>query len=142
MIKTNKMRIACVLLIVALILGFEGCAVTVSNGGDDGVAASEIALGEGEKQFLLTVTDSEGDESTYRINTDKETVGDALLELKIIEGEQGPYGMYIKTVNGITADFSDGGNYWAFYVNGEYATAGVDMTQIDESAVYSLRVQR
>ena len=59
----------------------------------------------------------------------------------IIEGEQGPYGLYVKAVNGVYADYDTDGAYWAFYINGEYAETGVDMTEIDETAVYSFRYE-
>ena len=33
------------------------------------------------------------------------------------------------------------GKYWAFYVNGEYASAGVDATDITEGATYAFKVE-
>ena len=56
-------------------------------------------------------------------------MGDALTELGLIEGEDSEYGLYVKTVNGITADYDTDGHYWAFYVDGEYAQTGVDATR-------------
>ena len=58
--------------------------------------------------------------------------------MRIITGEMGPYGMYIKTVNGILADYDVDQTYWAFYVDGEYALSGVDTTPIEAGRVYSL----
>ena len=49
---------------------------------------------------------------------------------------------YVKKVNGITADYDADQTYWAFYVNGEYATAGVDSTTIEEGATYSFKVEK
>ena len=46
-----------------------------------------------------------------------------------------------RCVNGITADYDTDGKYWAFYINGEYATTGVDATEIDEEAVYTFAVE-
>ncbi|MBQ2119193.1 MAG: DUF4430 domain-containing protein, partial [Clostridia bacterium] len=48
------------------------------------------------------------------------------------------YGLYVKKVNGITADYDTDKAYWAFYLNGEYASTGVDSTDIDENVKYSL----
>ena len=92
--------------------------------------------------FLFTVVDKDGNETDFEIHTDKKTVGDALLELKLIDGDDGDYGLYVKTVNGITADYDVDKTYWAFYVNGEYATAGVDSTDIKEGASYSFKVEK
>ena len=57
--------------------------------------------------------------STLEIHTDQETVGAALLELGLIAGEESEYGLFIKTVNGLTADYDTDGVYWAFYIDGE-----------------------
>lgn len=142
--------ILCMVLIVAMALSTVGC-----NGSKDGGAASGDAgaqagaevqreggeLGEGSKEFALTVTDKDGNETQFEIHTDKEMVGEALQELNLIYGEEGEYGLFVKTVNGITADYDTDGVYWAFYVNGEYATSGVDVTQITEGDSYALKVE-
>ena len=99
-------------------------------------------LGEGETSFSFTVIDDEGNETSFKINTDKSTVGEALLENELIAGEEGDYGLYVKTVNGITADYDKDQTYWAFYINGEYATSGVDQTKINESDIYSFKIQQ
>lgn len=99
-------------------------------------------LGEGETKFTLTVVDKEGNETLFEIHTEKETVGDALLELNLIEGEDGAYGLYVKTVNGITADYDADQTYWAFYINGEYASTGVDTTKITAGDSYSFQVEK
>ena len=85
--------------------------------------------------------DQEGNETAFEIHTDKETVGEALLELGLIAGDESEYGLYVKTVNGITADYDKDGVYWAFYVNGEYAQTGVDSTSITEGDSYSFKVE-
>ncbi len=99
-------------------------------------------LGEGTTQFAFTVVDKDDNETAFEIHTDKEIVGEALLELDLIEGEAGAYGLYVKTVNGITADYDVDQTYWAFYVNGEYATSGVDTTPIEEGMTYTFKVEK
>lgn len=101
--------------------------------------ASETVLGEGKTEFPFTVVDKEGNETVFEIHTDKETVGEALLELDLIAGEDAEYGLYVKIVNGITADYDKDGTYWAFYINGEYASTGVDSTTIKEGDSYSFK---
>ena len=83
----------------------------------------------------------ENRETAFQIHTDKETVGDALLELGLIAGEEGAYGLYVKTVNGLTVDYDTDGKYWAFYTNGEYAVSGVDTTTIEAGITYSFKVE-
>ncbi|MBQ3103609.1 MAG: DUF4430 domain-containing protein, partial [Oscillospiraceae bacterium] len=99
-------------------------------------------LGEGATSFDLTVVDGDGNESAFTVNTDETTVGAALLALDFIAGDEGEYGLYVKTVNGITADYDVDGTYWAFYVNGEYATSGVDTTDITADTDYALKVEK
>lgn len=90
---------------------------------------------------MFTVVDQDGNETPFEIHTDKETVGEALSELGLIDGEEGEYGLYVKTVNGVTVDYDTDGKYWAFYVNGEYAATSVDTTPITADASYSFKVE-
>ena len=99
-------------------------------------------LGEGATQFAFTVIDKDDNETAFEIHTDKEIVGEALLELELIDGEASAFGLFVKTVNGITADYDVDQTYWAFYVNGEYATSGVDTTPIEEGMTYTFKVEK
>ena len=74
---------------------------------------------------------------TFTIHTDEDTVGDALISLGLIAGEDSQFGLYVKQVNGMSADYDVDQTYWAFYVNGEYGMTGVDSTTIVESDIYS-----
>ena len=99
-------------------------------------------LGEGSKSFEFSVVDLEGNETWFEIHTDEEIVGAALLAVELISGDEGPYGLYVKEVNGISADYDKDKTYWAFYVNDEYGTSGVDTTAIKEGDVYSFRIAK
>lgn len=137
----------CAVLFVMMALMAVGCNDTPKDTLSDtaatqeGTPVTEQALGEGNTKFTLTVADKEGSETAFEIHTDKETVGEALTELELIDGEQSAYGLYVKTVNGITADYDKDGVYWAFYINDEYASAGVDSTTIVETDRYAFRLQ-
>ena len=140
-----KSFIICAVLIAAAAFSVTGCGNSeVSAPAPVETAATQTAatvLGEGSVGFALTVADKDGNETNFEIHTDKETVGDALSKLGLIDGEEGAYGLYVKTVNGITADYDKDGVYWAFYVNGEYASSGIDLTPVEEGASYSLRIE-
>lgn len=99
-------------------------------------------LGEGETTFNFIVVDKEKNESAFEIHTDETIVGEALLQLGLIQGDESEFGLYVKTVNGIHADYDTDGTYWAFYVDGEYATSGVDTTEITEGSTYSFKVEK
>lgn len=96
-----------------------------------------IEFGEGANSFFFEV--AVGDHSvTFLINTDETVVGKALLAHQIIAGDEGAYGLYVKTVNGILADYDADASYWAFYKDGEMMMTGVDMTEIENGAHYEM----
>ena len=97
----------------------------------------DTELGEGSKTLVVKV-EVEENSVTFTIHTDAETVGEALLNLGLIAGEESQYGLYIKQVNRMTADYDIDQTYWGFYINGEYAMSGADTTPISEGEVYSL----
>lgn len=146
-------RIISVLLLVVMAFAFCSCDKISSfkpfegKETQDTLPSNELetpqinTVGEGALSFAFEVYNQDGSVSSVTIKTSKKTVGEALVELGIIEGEQGPYGLYVKAVNGVYADYDTDGAYWAFYINGEYAETGVDMTEIDETAVYSFRYE-
>lgn len=128
-----------ILLAFACVISLASCGNSVDVKGlwEKAEYTSDAEFGKGEKTATVVVKIEE-QSVTFTINTDKETVGEALLEHKLITGENGEYGMYIKSVNGITADYDIDKSYWGFYVDGEYASSGVDTTKIDEKVTYSL----
>ena len=91
-------------------------------------------LGEGSSLFYLEVGFADGSTASYAIHSDAETVGAALSDLELIEGENGMY----TTVCGKTLDWDADHMYWAFYIEGEYASTGLDDTPITQEAHYAL----
>ena len=122
--------ILCIVLIAAMAL-FTGCSDKKAN-----------TVGDGDKSFTFIVVDGEGAEETFEVKTDAQTVGEALMDEGLIEGEEGQYGLYVKVVNGITADYDKDGTYWAFYIGEEYAMTGVDMTDIEDGETYAFKVEK
>lgn len=136
--------ILCMMLVAATTLIMTGCNDKATQEVTPGTSVSveSNVLGEGDTKFTLSVVDQDGNETQFEIHTDKETVGEALLECGLVEGDEGEFGLYVKKVNGIEADYDKNGTYWAFYINGEYATTGVDSTTITEGDTYSLKVEK
>ena len=129
----------CAVLIAAMALTTMGCTTqqTEAPQGDDTTTTTAATV-----TFVFQVIDAEGTTEVFNITTDKKTVGEALLAENRIAGENGDYGLYVKTVNGITADYDVDGTYWAFYVNGAYAMSGVDKTTAENGATYAFKVER
>ncbi len=148
--KKTLSLVLCIVLIAAIALFTAGCNDNKDTGSNTTTTPTEqtteaskaTTIGEGEKSFSFTVTDIDGNSTEFLVLTDEATVGEALLEAKLIEGEEGQYGLYVKKVNGITADYDVDGTYWAFYIDGEYAMTGVDMTDIVEGASYSFKQEK
>ncbi len=114
----------------------------VQGSANQGVSDGTEILGEGETEFFFTVIDEKGYKTNFTIHTDEKIVGDALQKVGLISGEAGEFGLYVKTVNGITADFDKDGSYWSFYIDNGYAMTGVDKTEIVPGARYSFKVER
>ena len=147
--KKSLSYFLCMMLIVAMALFTNGCGDNKKNETGDDVKTEQNApagekqvLGEGETVFDFTVVHQEGEEKQYEIHTDKSTVGEALVELGLIAGDQGDYGLYVKTVDGETLDYDTDGKYWAFYENGEYGMTGVDLTEIKEGVSYAFKAEK
>ena len=128
----------CIVLIAAMAL-LAGCNDNTTT--SDPVSSDITETQKAEKSFTFVVVDASGKETSFEISSGKTTVGEALLDEGLIAGEDGQYGLYVKTVNGITLDFDADGKYWAFYVNGEYGMSGVDATEIVDGDTYSFKAE-
>lgn len=125
-------------LILALVMSLSLVACGGNNSSNDSKnndSQTETPVGIA---FTVVVKDLDGNETKFEYTSDAASVGEALLAEGLIEGDEGEYGLYVNTVNGITADWDKDQTYWAFYINDEYATTGVDQTEITEGATYSL----
>lgn len=122
----------------------ESASTTEETAEEQAVADVEDTmeyLGEGDSTFAFEVITEDEISQMFEIKTDADTVGEALLELELIAGDDSEYGLYVKTVNGVTIDPDTEGKYWAFYINGEMAPTGVDTADIEEGATYTLAVE-
>ena len=130
--------VLCMVLIVAMALSMTACTNNTPDSSDAGQEQGQSV----EQSFTFEVVDKDGNVTTFDITTDKATVGEALLEEGLIKGEDGQYGLYVTEVNGIVADYNIDQTYWAFYVDGAYASSGVDMTDVVDGATYSFKVEK
>ena len=97
----------------------------------------------GSKAFTLEVIDDQGAEKAYSGKTDAEYLADLMKELQAqgdfsYEGETGEYGLFISTVNGLTADYDTNGAYWSIMVNGEYGQYGADAQPVADGDDFQL----
>ncbi len=159
MLKKNKLFsvILAFALSAAVAVSFTGCSsndnttssssstsVTESSSSEESSASESsegTTIGEGETEFVFEVVLDDGSTTLFNVKTDETTVGAALLDLGLIAGDESEYGLYVKTVNGVTADYDTDGKYWAFYIDGEYASTGVDSTDIVPGSTYSFKIE-
>ena len=135
--RTNKIAAAAVLALM-LVLGLTACGKKeASNLWDNAKWTEDASLGEGSKTVEVEI-EMEEKSITLTIASDKDILGEILLDHEVIEGEMGAYGMYIKSVNGVQADYDVDQAYWAVYQDGEYLMTGVDSTEVSDGAHYEL----
>ncbi|MCL2588296.1 MAG: DUF4430 domain-containing protein [Oscillospiraceae bacterium] len=127
------------LLVLLLLAGTVACGERApAPPAPDEVLGEELQpIGQGETVFQFTVTDPDGVIMGWDVATDEETVGAALVAVGLIAGHEGEWGLMVTEVNGVTADWDADGAFWAFYMDGEFATAGVDATYIEAGVLYA-----
>ena len=134
--QTVQSRII-ILLSALLILCLVSCRETKTDFWKDAIYTEDTTLGTGEKTITVTV-EAEEKSVVFTVKTDKATLGDALVENQLVEGEQGDYGLYIKSVNGMRADYEKDGCYWSVLIGEESAMTGVDSITIQDGGAYTL----
>lgn len=130
----KKTALLSVLLIIATVFALVSCAS--ADPWDNAIYTENTTLGEGSITYYLEVIVEEHS-VTFTMKTDKTNLGEALRESGIVEGEESSYGLYIKTVNGILADYDKDASFWGITKDGE-STFGADTITIDDGAHYEL----
>ena len=121
--KTRNIVIA-VCLLVVLAVG----AVLIYN-------AYKPAAQTGDKNITVVVVHKDESKKEFQINTSAETLRAACEEQKLIAGDESEYGLYVKTVDGETAN--DGAQeWWCLTKDGEMVMTGVDDTMIADGEQY------
>ncbi len=139
--KTNLKKrlsfIVCIVLVAAMALTAIGCknnkTEKTSSGADD--AQSKVS-------FTFTVVHKNGDTKSFDIVTVKDTVGEALKDEKLISGDEGAFGIYVKTVDGETLVYEVDGYWWALYKDDEQLMTGADKTPVEQGASYSFKAEK
>ena len=91
----------------------------------------------GAKEIDVIVIHGDETKNTFAYQTDAEYLGEVLLKNKLAEGEMGSYGLFIKTVDGETADDSKQ-QWWCITKGGESVTTGADSLPIADGDQFEL----
>ena len=124
--KTGKriwLALAAVILAAAVLLGVY--------------TLTRPAAVPGGKTIEAQVLTPDGMDDTFTITTDAEYLRGALESINLIAGSESEYGLFVTTVNGVTADDSKQ-QWWCFTKDGEMLQTGVDSTPIANSEHYEI----
>ncbi len=95
------------------------------------------AATEGSKNITVEVIHRDTSLNTFTYSTDREYLGEVLKDEGLVSGEEGPYGMFIKSVDGETADESNQ-EWWCITKNNEKLGTSADQTPIADGEKYEL----
>ena len=104
----------------------------------DAKYTEDAEVGAGAKTFTLTVT-ADGESVVLTVHTDKDNLADALLEYGLVEGDDSQYGLYVKKVNGILADYSVDQHYWNLLENGKATSTGASGVSVTDGTNYEFK---
>lgn len=121
-----------VLIIAAVVLILIAAALLIIEGSKKPVPI------EGAKTITVTVMQEGVENKVFTIHTDAEFLRGALEQEKLVEGTESQYGLYVTTVDGVTADDSQR-QYWCFKDgNGDDLTVGVDSAPIADGDAFQI----
>ena len=143
-ITQNKVIIVSIalLLFMTTLLSACGPREVLPQVWDNATYTQDTTLGDGTKTVYVYVTAA--DKSIkLTVKTDAEKLSDALLALGLVDGEQGDYGLYVKTVNGMLADYDIDASWWGFNKvlsdgTREMMMVGIDGATIADGEAYEL----
>ncbi len=95
---------------------------------------------QGAKTITVDIVTPAGETTTTKtvtIHTDAEFLRGALDQEKLIAGDESEYGIYIKTVDGITANEANQ-EWWCITKGGETLFTGADSTPIADGDHFEL----
>ena len=132
-------RMLALILALGILFCFAACNKPAQEQNDTSATeeTEEIpVVGEGKNLITVKIVHKDKSEKTFKFRTDKEFLGDVLLEHKLIQGSDGAFGLEVSHVDGEQAIYNTDKAYWALYEGDKYATQGVSTTPIKDGAVY------
>lgn len=124
------------ILSFALILLMLCCmASCVFSTGEDPKPAPKPLTEPDSINIKIVVIDNEGGTTEFPLDTTASTLREAADEIHLLEGDETEYGLFIKTVNGITVN-PDNEEWWCITKKGETVMTGVDITPIADGDIY------
>lgn len=123
--NTKKILIALIGLIVVIAVLFGVYRFT------------KPATVQGAKTITVDVIHKDTSQKTFEYHTDREYLGEVLIDEGLVSGEEGAYGMFITTVDGETVDNANQ-EWWCITKNQEMLNTSADQTPIADGEKYEL----
>lgn len=92
---------------------------------------------EGEKTITVKVVHGDGSEKDFKYGTNEAYLGAVIQENKLVEGEDGPYGLFMTSVDGEKVDDSKQ-QWWCLTKGGEQVNTSADQTPIEDGDTFEL----
>lgn len=150
---------AILLAILTFALIFAGCGsdkketdTTTKAAAEDNVNKEEsftfpdgitiLGADNSKYSFIFKAVHKDGKETTFGIRTDKETIGEALVEADLLGGREESTGYVVYTIDHVKHDHNTEGFYWVLYIDGELAEVDVMKTKIENGSTYEFICER
>lgn len=91
----------------------------------------------GAKNITVEVFHRDGSLKSFDYDTEREYLGQVLADEGLAAGDEGPYGLFITTVDGETAD-ADAEEWWCITKDGTPLNTSADQTPIADGDKYEL----
>ena len=127
---SNKKNIAgvfvlCIATIICIAFGFY--------------AKDTVSTNQEIKSVQISVINND-DIKTFEISTSGTTLLDAANEINLVAGENGPYGLFVKTVNGYTVN-EDKQEWWCITKSSEAVLEGIENIKINDGDKYEITLK-
>ena len=91
----------------------------------------------GDKTITVEIISADGTSKEFEINTDAEFLRGALEEKDLVAGDESEFGLFVKTVDGYTANEANQ-EWWCFTKGGEQLFTGIDTRPIADGEHYEI----
>jgi hypothetical protein len=113
--KKKGLIIALALVLVVIIAAFATLIIKHNNNDVE----------PGDKVISVTIVNADKTQKLFKISTDAENLGDALLQRNLVTEEEHKTGFYTY-INGVRADYTLDGAWWCFTKGGEEVMKGAN----------------
>ena len=138
MTKTATRIFLTISLVLTISLGLSGCSLTSNTQPETTTTVSapaDILQQTDEKENVGRPAEAE---YSYVASVSGQTALDLLKQNAEVQSKEFEFGTFIEGINGVLGDEKQ---YWAFYVNREFATEAADKTVLSEGDIATFRLE-